>query len=53
MMQSNSYPRAKQVLKSPIGGVDPVTGCDLPKDSARCGRRRITSRQMNKRGSGG
>jgi len=32
-MQSNNYPRARQVLKSLIGGVDPVTGCDLPKDS--------------------
>ncbi len=31
-MQSNNYPRAKQVLKSLIGGVDPATGCELPKD---------------------
>jgi hypothetical protein len=33
MTQSNNYPRAKQVLKSLISGVDPATSCDLPKDS--------------------
>ena len=32
-MQSNNYPRAKQVLKSLIAGVDPATGSDLPRDS--------------------
>jgi hypothetical protein len=32
-MQSNNYPRAKQVLESLIAGVDPATGSDLPKDS--------------------
>src|SRR5882724_137242 len=33
VMQSNNYPRAKQVLKSLIAGADPATGSDLPKDS--------------------
>jgi hypothetical protein len=32
-MQSNNYPRARQVLKSLLSGVDPATGCELPKDS--------------------
>jgi hypothetical protein len=33
VMQSNNYPRARQVLKSLIGGVEPATNCELPKDS--------------------
>ena len=32
-MPSNNYPRTRQVLESLIGGVDPATGCDLPKHS--------------------
>jgi hypothetical protein len=32
-MKSNNYPRAKEVLESLIAGVDPATGCELPKDS--------------------